>query len=136
MASADPAPAAAADTGAGERPAVKVRHDEWARAPGIWRGHVPGIDLGANVTILFYETTEIGNGPRLHVHPYDEVFIVREGRGRFFVGDTVIDAEAGDVLMGPANVPHKFINRGPGKLATTDVHLNDRWIQTNLEDDA
>ena len=40
---------------------------------------------------------------------------------------------AGDILLGPANVPHKFENLGPGPLETTDIHLSDRWIQTNLE---
>ena len=43
-------------------------------------------------------------------------------------------AEAGDVLMAPAEIPHKFKNLGPGLLETTDIHVSDRWIQTNLDD--
>ena len=111
-----------------------VRWCEWAREPGRWRGHLDGIELGTNATILFYETEEVGVGPRLHVHTYDEIFIVREGRARFTIGDTVIDASAGDILFGPANVPHKFKNLGPGPLRTTDVHLAERWVQTDLDD--
>ena len=60
--------------------------------------------------------------------------LVREGRARFTVGGTAIDAEAGDVVFGPAEVPHKFHNLGPGPLRTTDLHLSDRWIQTDLDD--
>jgi hypothetical protein len=44
------------------------------------------------VPVLAYGTDRAGEGPRLHVHPYDEVFVVTEGRGRFFVGDAIIDA--------------------------------------------
>ena len=29
---------------------------------------------------------------------------------------------------------HKFRNLGPGRLDTTDIHVSDRWIQTNLDD--
>ena len=81
-----------------------------------------------------HATEEVGRGPAWHVHPYDEVFIIRTGRARYKIGDEVIEAEAGDVLLGPANVPHKFQNIGPGLLETTDIHLSDRWIQEDLED--
>ncbi len=125
MASADASPA---------RAPKAVRWAEWAREPGRWRGHLDGATLGTGATVLFYETEEVGKGPRLHVHTYDEIFIVREGRARFTVGDTVLEAEAGDIVFGPANVPHKFTNLGPGALRTTDVHLAPRWEQTNLDD--
>ncbi|MBX9460180.1 MAG: cupin domain-containing protein [Brevundimonas sp.] len=49
-------------------------------------------------------------------HPYDETFIVIEGRARFFVGETTLEAAAGDVVLGPAGVPHRFENLGPGRL--------------------
>ena len=100
---------------------------------GPWRGSVAGIDLNGPVTVLAYGTDEPGVGPRLHVHPYDETFIVIEGRARFFVGDTVLDASAGEVVLGPAGVPHKFENLGPGRLQTIDIHHSPRWIQTDLE---
>jgi RimJ/RimL family protein N-acetyltransferase len=32
-----------------------------------------------------------------------------------------------------AGLPHRFINLGPGRLQTLDIHLSPRWIQTNLE---
>jgi mannose-6-phosphate isomerase-like protein (cupin superfamily) len=100
---------------------------------GPHRGSVNGETLGTQVTVLAYGNDEPGKGPVLHVHPYDEVFVVQEGRARFFVGDQVIDAEAGETVLGPAGLPHKFVNLGPGRLQTLDIHLSPRWIQTNLE---
>lgn len=100
---------------------------------GPRRGSVNGETLGTQITVLTYGNDEPGTGPVLHVHPYDEVFVVQQGRARFFVGDEVIDAEAGETVMGPAGVPHRFVNLGPGRLQTLDIHLSPKWIQTNLE---
>jgi len=86
------------------------------------------------VTVLFYQTDTPGKGPAWHVHPYDEVFIVRQGRALFTIGAQKIEAVAGDVLFGPRDMPHKFHNLGPGRLETTDIHLSPRWIQTDLPD--
>ena len=103
------------------------------RVVGPWRGSVAGAVLGAPMTVLAYGTDKVGEGPRLHVHSYDEVFIVTEGHARFFVGDAVIDASAGNVVFGPAGIPHRFENLGPGRLQTIDVHHSPEWVQTNLE---
>jgi len=110
------------------------RHDAWSTDDDPWRGAVEGQDLGTNVTVLFYSTETVGQGPKWHVHTYDEVFIVRQGRALFTIGDSKIEAAQGDILLGPANVPHKFHNLGPGRLETTDIHLSDRWVQEDLED--
>lgn len=100
---------------------------------GPHRGSVNGETLGTNVTVLTYGNDEPGTGPVLHVHPYDEVFVVQQGRARFFVGDAIIDAEAGETVLGPAGLPHRVVNLGPGRLQTLDIHLSPRWIQTNLD---
>ncbi|MEM7059802.1 MAG: cupin domain-containing protein [Pseudomonadota bacterium] len=112
------------------RPAALAKLFE---GPGPWRGSLNGETLGGPVTVLVYGNDTPGEGPRLHVHPYDETFVVIEGRARFFVGDQVIDAAAGDVLLAPKGIPHKFQNRGPGRLQTVDIHHAPRWIQTDLE---
>lgn len=111
-----------------------LRHADWMRGPDFWRGRVEGRQFGTNVTVLFYATDEIGAGPVLHVHEYDEIFIIRQGRALFTVGDEKIEAKAGDVVFGPAHVPHKFANLGPGRLETTDVHLSDHFAQVELEE--
>ena len=93
-----------------------------------------GEALDADALILFVHTDEIGAGPSWHVHPYDEIFVVAEGCARFIVGSETFDAEAGDVVKGPAAVPHKYRNLGPGPLRTIDIHLSRTWVQTDLED--
>ncbi|MBD2748249.1 cupin domain-containing protein [Microvirga sp. BT688] len=116
------------------KPKVLSRAD-WATHPDLfWKGHVEGHALGTGATVLFYSTEEVGGGPKWHVHPYDEIFIIREGRALFTVGDERFECEKGQVVFGPAHVPHKFVNLGPGRLETTDVHVSDRWIQCNLPD--
>lgn len=114
------------------RPATSRRLFE-PTASGPWRGSIAGIDLNGPVTVLAYGTDELGAGPRLHVHPYDETFIVIEGNVRFSIGDAQIDASGGDVVLGPAGVPHKFVNLGPDRLQTIDIHHSPKWIQTDLE---
>lgn len=111
---------------------VKLSRAEWASSTLPWQGGVSGDDLNTDVLILFVTSEEIGAGPSLHVHPYDEVFIVRKGNARFTIGEETIEATEGDVLMGPANVPHAYENLGPGTLETTDIHLSRTWIQTDL----
>ena len=111
----------------------RLKRTEWATEADQWVGRIEGVDLGAPVTILFFSTKEIGNGPRLHVHTYDEVFIIRQGRARFTIGSSEIIAVAGDIVFGPANIPHKFENLGPGRLETTDIHMSDHFAQTDLE---
>lgn len=102
-------------------------------AAGPWRGSCPGEALGGQITVLAYGNETPGEGPRLHVHPYDETFIVIAGRARFFVGDDVIEATAGEVVLGPKGVPHRFENIGPGRLQTIDIHHSPVWLQTDLE---
>lgn len=114
------------------RPAVRATLFDPAAA-GPWRGSLDGADIGGGVTVLAYGTDAVGVGPRLHVHPHDETFVVVEGRARFYVGDATVDAAAGEVVLGPAGVPHRFENLGPGRLQTIDVHHSPRWIQTDLE---
>jgi len=113
---------------------VHLKRRDWASDDRLWKGVLEGKDLDTGVTVLFYATEETGKGPTWHVHPYDELFIVRAGKALFTIGDRKVEAVAGDVLLGPANIPHKYHNLGPGLLETTDIHVSDRWIQTDLDD--
>ena len=111
----------------------KFTPDDWQRSPGIWRGSLSGGAMGSDHSLVFYETDEIGKGPVLHLHPYAETFIIIEGRARYQIGDSIMDAGAGDILTAPAEVPHKFTNLGPGRLRTVDIHHSPDWVQTDLE---
>ena len=109
-----------------------VSNADWQTPGQALRGLFQGRDVGTDLTLIRYVTDVVGEGPTLHVHPYDEVFTIQEGRARFTVGDRVIDAEAGDVVFGPANVPHGYQNLGPGRLDSLDIHLSAEWIQFDL----
>ncbi len=75
-----------------------------------------------------------GDGVRLHQHPYKEVFIVQEGSSTFTVGSTTLEARAGQIIIAPADVPHKFVNSGAGRLRQIDIHLSKQFITHWLED--
>jgi mannose-6-phosphate isomerase-like protein (cupin superfamily) len=111
---------------------TKIAASEWQTPGAALRGLLEGKNLNTGVTLIRYVTDVVGQGPTLHVHPYDEIFTITEGRARFTVGDRTIDAEAGDIVLGPANVPHGYQNLGPGRLDTLDIHLSPEWIQYNL----
>ena len=117
-----------------DKPPRHIKRSQWTAGNEHWNGTLEGKDIGTNVTVLIYTFKKVGEGPKWHVHTYDEIFIVRTGRVMFTVGEEKFEAEAGDILFGPANIPHKYSNLGPGPLETTDIHLNNRFVQTSLED--
>ncbi len=121
------------DTPMSRKPVILKRAD-WASDDHLWKGHFEGKDIGTDLTMIAYSTEEVGVGPKWHVHPYDEIFIIRVGHALFTIGDEKIEAQAGDILLGPADIPHKYHNLGPGLLESTDIHLSSEWIQTNLDD--
>jgi len=101
--------------------------------PGL-RGLLEGQKIGTHVTLIRYVTDVVGEGPKLHIHPYDELLTITEGRARCTVGDQTIDAGPGDIVFGPANIPHGYQNLGPGMLDSLDIHLSPQWIQFDLAD--
>jgi len=64
----------------------------------------------------------------MHRHPYAEVFLVLEGDLTFTVGEDVIDATAGDLVVVPAGVAHRFVSRGPGRARHVDIHASGQMI--------
>lgn len=93
-----------------------------------------GFQHGAARVSFIWVDMRPGEGPRLHRHPYEEVFIIQEGRGAFTVGAATLDAMAGQIVVIPPNTPHKFINTGPGPLRQVDIHVSERFITEWLED--
>ena len=63
-----------------------------------------------------------GVGPKVHRHPYPEVFIVEEGRATFSISGESIVVEAGTVVVSPAGEAHGFVNSGDGELRLTAIH--------------
>jgi mannose-6-phosphate isomerase-like protein (cupin superfamily) len=87
---------------------------------------------GAHVCLIFVDV-EPGDGPRLHRHGYEEIFIVLEGQATFTIGSATTMAHGGQVLIVQPGVPHKFVNSGNGRLRQIDIHASDRFITEWLE---
>jgi mannose-6-phosphate isomerase-like protein (cupin superfamily) len=71
---------------------------------------------------------------RLHKHPYKEIFIIQEGTSTFTIGSTTLEAHAGQIIIVPADLPHKFINSSDRQLKQIDIHVNKEFITHWLED--
>jgi quercetin dioxygenase-like cupin family protein len=73
-----------------------------------------------------------GVGPKLHRHPYPEVFVVESGEATFQLGDETIVVDEGHIVVGPPDVPHGFTNTGTGELRLTAIHgagrFNTEWL--------
>lgn len=110
-----------------------IDRDKWAEAPDRWQGELQCGAFGSRSCLIFNYLPDIGGGPRLHKHPYAELFIIRSGTALFTVGDQKIEASAGQILIVPPDTPHKFTNVGPGPLETTDIHENGSFITEWLE---
>lgn len=74
-----------------------------------------------------------GGGAVLHTHPYEEIFLTLEGEATFTVGDATIEVGAGQIVVAPAGVPHKFVNSGTGPLRQVDIHPSGRIRQENIQ---
>lgn len=94
--------------------------------------NVLGVDHGAS-TSLIMDRSQPGQGPRLHRHPYDETWVVQEGNLTFTAGEEHFRAGPGDVVIVPPDVPHKFVNDGPGQSSLVCVHASPTFITEWLE---
>ncbi len=101
-------------------------------ARGEDAGEFQGLLHGAGVSFIVVDAPP-GVGPRLHRHPYEEVFVVQEGTATFTYGDEVVEARGGQAVVVPAGVPHKFVNSGAGRLRQVDIHASERFITEWLE---
>ena len=81
-----------------------------------------GADHGDVPFSVILVHSQPGVGPKLHRHPYAEVFIVEAGEATFQLGDETIIVPAGNVVIGPSNVPHGFTNSGPAELRLVAIH--------------
>ena len=109
-----------------------IEQDSWATSPGLWNGIWEGGAHGAPITVIFHSSEGSGHGPKLHTHPYSETFIIQTGRALFVIGDQQHEAVAGQILICPAGVPHKYTNLGPRLLEAVNIHANGTSIIERL----
>ena len=106
--------------------------------------HRNGLPLDGNTYEFegIYQDTEVsflwvdmppGGSIRLHKHPYKAIFIIQEGVSTFTVGAETLEAHAGQIVIVPAGVPHKFRNAGDQPLRQVDIHMNKEYITLWLE---
>ncbi len=94
-----------------------------------------GADHGGLPISLFLVHVPPGSGPKLHRHPYTEVFVVDTGQADFQVGDSHLTAHAGDVLIAPASAAHRFTSTGEDQLRLTAIHtasiMQTEWLASD-----
>jgi mannose-6-phosphate isomerase-like protein (cupin superfamily) len=77
-----------------------------------------------------------GTGARLHVHPHPEVFVIESGEATLTVDGKEINARAGQIVVAPANKPHRFTSTGAIPLRAINVLPSDKSMVTWLEEES
>jgi mannose-6-phosphate isomerase-like protein (cupin superfamily) len=95
-----------------------------------WSENYEELPGSANISIILESTTKAGVGPRLHKRPYAETFIIRRGWATFTVEQ--FRGHAGQILVVPAETPHKF-STGPEGYEAVHIHANVRFATEWLE---
>lgn len=103
------------------------------KGPRPGRFLLEGYRFGLNNLTLVMGETAPGKGIPLHRHTYEELFIVHGGRGTYTVGEAVVEAGAGDVVLVPSGVPHCFVNNAQETLYHTAVHAMGKFVVEYLD---
>jgi quercetin dioxygenase-like cupin family protein len=127
-------PAAQQDVGPKQAPHRARVLDRTALAPSASAYELEGDAYGAIGASVIVVDAPPGGGPKLHTHPYAEIFVVLEGQATFTAGEDVIEAHGGQIVVVPAGVPHTFVNSGTGPLRQVDIHPSGHFITTWLEE--
>jgi mannose-6-phosphate isomerase-like protein (cupin superfamily) len=101
-------------------------------ANALDHGNLKGADHGATISLIL-DNSDPGQGPRLHRHPYDETWVVREGNLTFQCDEEQLKAGPGDIVIVPPGAAHKFTNDGPGRSALVCIHASPKMITEWLE---
>ena len=69
-----------------------------------------------------------GIGPRLHTHPYPEVFVVESGQATFRLDEDEVTVREGHLVVAPSGVPHGFTNTGDSELRMVAIHGSGHFV--------
>jgi len=109
-----------------------ISNDELPHSGSVYK--FEGYHHGDVDVSFFLSDTATGKGPDLHKHPYEEIFVVQEGKLTFTVGDDTTEATGGQIVIAAAGAPHKFVNSGARRARHVDIHASRRMITEWLED--
>src|SRR3989442_13320231 len=96
----------------------------WEAAGSVYHvnaSSLPGNDVsrafeggkhGPSSVSFFLVPTRPGEGSKLHHHRYDETFVIPGGHVLVRVGEESIEGGPGDIVIGPAGIPHGFTSLG------------------------
>jgi mannose-6-phosphate isomerase-like protein (cupin superfamily) len=104
----------------------------WRASAEATHGRFVGAEHGSPVSGFVVDAAD-GEGPGLHWHPYAETFVVLHGRGRFFRGEEVLEAAAGDLVVVPPHTLHRFEAVGPERLRCVAIHGSPTMDQTFVD---
>lgn len=83
-----------------------------------------GADHGGVGACIIFVDAAPGEGPSLHRHPYEEIFITLEGEATFVAAERTFQAGPGDIVIVPPHTAHAFTNSGSGQLRQIDIHVS------------
>jgi mannose-6-phosphate isomerase-like protein (cupin superfamily) len=92
-----------------------------------------GSEHGDVPVSVIVDRSRPGEGPALHRHPYDEVWVVEQGEITFTAGERSLAAGPGMVIMVPAGDFHGFKNSGTVPLQMVCIHTRARMETEWLE---
>lgn len=109
-----------------------IEPSDLAGTPGSLR--FIGAEHGDVPVSLFLVSSPPGEGPELHRHAYPEIFVVHGGQAEFQLDDARVAAQAGNILIAPAGVPHRFTSVGGQELRLTAIHtaaqMETEWLES------
>jgi quercetin dioxygenase-like cupin family protein len=79
--------------------------------PHVGRWNSTESSLTTGMTVF-----EPGTGIPLHTHNVEECVLVLNGEATVTIGDDTFDVSAGAGTWVPADVPHRFVNRGDSRM--------------------
>src|SRR5262245_63609598 len=91
-----------------------------------------GADHGDVPFSIILVHSQPGVGPKLHRHPYTEVFLVESGEATFQIGEERMVVGAGHIVVSPPREAHVLVNSAPTQRRLVAIHVPGRFNTTWL----